>query len=243
MQADSTGYAVRETNLDPLKFDVTATCTTGYIGTPSAVPCTADVQPYSLKGCKLDTRTCKAPVSTIGYSVGEHDLVVSTFNVSAKCAQDYIGTATVTECTADKGFYSLSGCVPKKFCRAPADTTGYKVAESQLLIAYFDVKASCAPGYLGTAAVSPCGENDKPYIVAGCELDTNPCSAPSNTLGYTVHEHDLIRGTFDVRAACSEFGSSNMQVAALHNHQGSKCILVTHQLRRGHGNMLDCSVR
>ena len=200
------GYVVKEKTLRMKNFDVEASCARGYLGTASALPCTPDSQMYQLKGCQTDTRTCKAPSSTPGYSISEHDLVVSTFDVSATCAKDWILAPGLTDvkvdpCTADQALYRLSGCFPKKFCVAP-DTTGYVVDEKQLLVSHFEVEASCAPGYTGKPAVSACGDEGKAYVVAGCALDTNPCTSPGNTLGYKIREYDLIKSKFNVDAAC-----------------------------------------
>ena len=62
--------------------------------------------------------------------------------------------AIVSPCTTS-GPYSLSGCVPV-ICSAPPKSNGYIVDETELsLAAGFDVSATCATNYEGTAAARP----------------------------------------------------------------------------------------
>ena len=94
-----------------------------------------------------------------------------------------------------------------KHCVAPKNLTGYTVVEKQMLLSHFDVATSCAIGYAGKPVASACGDDGKPYILSGCEWDTNPCTSPKDTLGYRVKENDLIKSKFNVEA--TRFGSNN----------------------------------
>lgn len=208
--AETTGYKVNEKDLKIKTFDVEASCLTGYIGTASVIPCSSDSPVYQLRGCTLDTRMCKAPPSTEGYEVSENSLVISTFDVSATCAKGGawvqapdMEKVKISPCVADQGLYRLSGCVPNKHCVAPKNLTGYIVNEKQLLISHFDVATSCAIGYAGKPVASACGDDGKPYILSGCEWDTNPCTSPKDTLGYRVKENDLIKSKFTVEVSCA----------------------------------------
>lgn len=147
---------------------------------------------------------CKASSNTQGYVIFERDLVVSIFNVSARCAEGWTSApgedVKVAPCTANNGLYHPSGCVPSKYCVSP-NTVGYVVDEKQLLVSHFKVEVSCAAGYAGKPIASTCQDDGRPYALAGCAVDTNPCVAPSNTAGYIVKEHDLIKSTFNVEAS------------------------------------------
>ncbi len=90
-------------------------CAEGWFGTASVIACTKESETYTLKGC-TDSRVCKAPPSTEGYIVSENDLVISTFDVSARCVTGFsmapnVKEVKVSPCTKDQGVYSLSGCI------------------------------------------------------------------------------------------------------------------------------------
>lgn len=201
------GYEVKEKNLRIRSFDVEASCVRGYIGTASVLPCSAETRMYQLRGCQEDLRMCKASSNTQGYVIFERDLVVSIFNVSARCAEGWTSApgedVKVAPCTANNGLYHPSGCVPSKYCVSP-NTVGYVVDEKQLLVSHFKVEVSCAAGYAGKPIASTCQDDGRPYALAGCAVDTNPCVAPSNTAGYIVKEHDLIKSTFNVEVSCAK---------------------------------------
>ena len=52
---------------------------------------------------------CTSP-DTTGYAVTETDLALDSFDVTVTCASPYVGTASVSACSADGEAYSLSGC-------------------------------------------------------------------------------------------------------------------------------------
>ena len=199
--SDVTGYDVTEVALLESKFDVTVKCAPGYLGTAAVAACSADGEAYTLSGCEKD-KLCSAPSDATGYTVTEVALAGSKFDVTAECAVGYLGTAAVAACTADGQAYTLSGCEKDKLCVAPSDVTGYDVTEVALLESKFEVTVTCAPGYLGTAAVAACSADGEAYTLSGCEKD-KLCSAPSDATGYTVTEVALAGSKFDVTAECA----------------------------------------
>eukprot|EP01043_Picozoa_sp_COSAG02_P063577 COSAG02_NODE_9050_length_2349_cov_11.470667_1_plen_431_part_00 len=84
----------------------TCTCNSGYEGTGDS--------------CEI---VCTRPSDTTGYdSIVETELSTATgFNVTAQCAANYQGTASVAACTVSSD-YTLSGCslIPDKTSDAPA---------------------------------------------------------------------------------------------------------------------------
>jgi hypothetical protein len=172
--------------------------------------------------CDLDVSTdgtaeCPAGCTTDGVvasctgtptELTETSLASTNFDVAAVCdmANGYVGTAVATACTA-AGEYTLSGCTAlDEVCSAPApdDMTGYVVVEEELASQTFDVTASCAPGYTGTARSSVCTAQDASskarYGLSGCtRID---CTAPVDTTGYTVTNTDLSVAEFDVTVVC-----------------------------------------
>jgi len=199
--AYATGYTVTEAHLAGSKFDVTAECANGYVGTAVVTACTADAEAYTLSGCDRD-KICSAPADATGYALTEAVLQASKFDVTVQCAVGYVGTAAVTACSADGEAYTLSGCEKVKTCSAPADATGYDVTETVLTQREFDVSAACAAGYLGTAVVDACSEDGAAYSLSGCEKD-KMCTAPADATGYTVTEAHLAGSKFDVTAECA----------------------------------------
>ena len=72
------------------------------------------------------------------------NISTGSFDVTASCAENYEGTATVAACTT-AGPYTLSGCEPI-VCVSPANTAGYETpTETELSTAAgFDVTTTCA---------------------------------------------------------------------------------------------------
>jgi len=208
--ADKAGYSVTESVLASSKFDVTATCAAGYEGTPVVTVCGSDGKPYSLSGCKVE-QVCVAPVSASGYAVTETVMVKSKFDVTAKCAAGYTGTAIVTACASDGGTYTLGGCEKEQLCTAPSSATGYTVTETVLAKNTFDVTAKCAAGYTGTAIVTACASDGGTYTLEGCELDV-VCVAPKTSRGYMISETSLLKASFDVTAVCASGYSGTASV-------------------------------
>lgn len=165
------GYDVKETSLVMQNFKATATCSSGYHGVPQVAKCSETISEYSLSGCSVNV--CKAPPSTIGYSVSEMELRQPNFQVKVACATGYGGTATVTACTGHQSEYQLSGCQRvEAFCLSPSVTEGYVVKETDLRMDVFKATATCAPGWSGTAKVSVCTgatpQVAKEYGLSGC---------------------------------------------------------------------------
>ncbi|CAE7675839.1 unnamed protein product [Symbiodinium necroappetens] len=90
---------------------------------------------YKLKGCEKKV-FCFAP-TVLGYHVDENSLVMQAFDVTAKCADGFHGTAKVTPCSKE-GEYSITGCT-ENLCTAPS-TVGYAVKEVELREHSFKVK-------------------------------------------------------------------------------------------------------
>jgi hypothetical protein len=148
-------------------FAVTAQCADNYQGAATVDACTSS-GPYSLIGCSAIV--CSQPTDTTGYTVTETQLNVATgFAVTAQCADNYQGDATVDACTSSAP-YSLTGC-SAIVCSQPIDTTGFtSIVETQLNVATgFAVTAQCADNYQGNATVDACTSSG-PYSLTGCTL-------------------------------------------------------------------------
>jgi hypothetical protein len=170
--SDTTGYNVNETNKTINGFDVTASCADNYEGTAVVTKCGRDGEPYTLSNCT--PKACTTPSDTTGYKdITETTKNFNGFEVTASCADNYEGTAGVTKCSNDDEPYTLSGCTLKT-CTTPSDTTGYNVTETSKNFNGFDVTASCADNYSGTAKVTKCSSDGQPYILSGCTPKTCP---------------------------------------------------------------------
>ena len=198
------GYKVTENSLLKSSFNVKVECARGYLGKPSIKACAGNAEEYELSGCKLDP-VCLAPVGTEakGYAITEKSLAHSTFDVDAKCKDGYVGSASVTKCSADGKRYSLSGCEVDPVCVAPPTKWGYKITEHNLQLSKFSVDVECAPGFLGQPSITECTKNGGQYVVDGCELDP-VCLAPTKAAGYKFTETELRVSKFDVTAECAE---------------------------------------
>ena len=182
------GYNIpTETELSTaVGFDVTSTCHSHYEGTVVVTPCSTS-GPYSLSGCA--PIVCTTPPDTTGY-----DALVETrldtaigFSVSARCAPGYEGAAVVEPCSTDGVPYTLDGCDPvdPAVCTSPADLTGYNTPNEVELdtsaAGGFDVTATCAANYEGTATATACVA-DGPYALSGCVPIV--CISPADFRGY-----------------------------------------------------------
>ena len=93
-------------------------------------------------------------------------------------------------------------CCAWAFCTQNLDP-GYVSIILDLRVTSFDVSASCAPGYEGTAVVTSCA-TDGDYSLSGCAPIV--CTSPASTVGYSITEEgnlDLSVGLFDVSVACA----------------------------------------
>ena len=133
---------------------------------------------YSLTGCA--EIVCEAPLSTAGYASLLHgSLAAPSFDVSASCATGYSGTAVAAVCSTQGSAYTLTGCVVAT-CVPPSSTVGYtSIITGSLVKSSFDVSASCADGYEGTADAVECDDDGMAYSLTGC--DEIVCEAPLST--------------------------------------------------------------
>lgn len=119
------GYDVTETDLRVDEFEVKASCAPGYTGSAMVTKCSGATDKvatsYTLDGCTSTSKRapnqkifCVAPAVTDGYDVTETDLREHVFQVTARCAAGYSGTAKVYRCTGSTEevatSYTLSGC-------------------------------------------------------------------------------------------------------------------------------------
>ena len=188
--AVTTGYTVTEVELRKIVFDVSVKCGPGYEGAPKVAACTKDKEAYRLSGC-APMRVCHSPSDLTGYRLTESSLDMDSFKVSVGCADDYVGNPKAVQCKKPLTSFTLSGCQKKIHCQSPGDTTGYQVAEKAKVAQLFDVTATCARGYEGTAVVKACSKTDETYSLTGCKYSTTTCLAPAVTTGYTVTEVEL----------------------------------------------------
>ena len=195
------GYLVSEAQLRRIVFDVSVQCAPGYQGAAKVAPCTSQGGEYTLSGCSA-APVCVSPKDLTGYSVTETSLNKGSFKVEAKCSATHIGEPKVTECTSNLGTYSITGCVPKIHCASP-ENSHYVVTEKNTVAQSFDVAATCARGYEGTALVTPCSKTGQQYQLSGCKYSTTTCVAPQVTTGYLVTEAQLRKILFEVTAQCA----------------------------------------
>jgi len=145
---------------------------------------------------------CVSPKDLTGYSVTETSLDRSSFKVQVACADTHTGTAKVAQCTQNLGTYSITGCSKKIECASP-NFEGYTVTEQNTVAQTFDVPATCARGYEGTAVATACSKTGEKYTLSGCKYSTTTCAAPKATDGYLVTEAQLRKILFDVSVQCA----------------------------------------
>ena len=195
------GYLVTEVELRKIIFEVNAQCAPGYQGTATTTKCSGHNGPYTLSGC-TPAPVCVSPKDLTGYSVTETSLDRSSFKVQATCTDTHTGAAKVAQCTKNLGTYSLSGCAKKIQCASPS-FEGYAVTEQNTVAQTFDVAATCARGYEGTAVATACSKTGEKYTLSGCKYSTTTCAAPKATDGYLVTEAQLRKILFDVSVQCA----------------------------------------
>eukprot|EP00435_Cladocopium_sp_Y103_P024492 s2486_g6.t1 len=199
------GYLVTEAQLRKIVFDVSVQCAPGYQGAAKVAPCVSQGGAYTLSGCSA-APVCVSPMDLTGYSVTETSLDRGTFKVQAKCSATHIGEPKVTACTKNLGTYSITGCVPKIQCASP-ENSHYVVTEKNTVAQSFDVAATCARGYEGTAVVTPCSKTGQQYQLSGCKYSTTTCVAPPTTKGYLVTEAHLRKIIFEVTECTKNLGT------------------------------------
>lgn len=201
----SEAYNLTVYSLQRPKFSVTAQCAFAPHLFGQAVPCKADQEPFTLRGCPLGE--CKAPDKAkldAGYVVYEANRRLGTFNVSAQCADGYRGVAVVEECSGHGEEYKLSGCKPEK-CLEPseAEKEAYNLTIYSTERPGFSITAACRfTGGYGRAV--PCTEDGGTYTLEGCYLGS--CTSPraQAEAGYVVFEANKKIENFTIHAKCAE---------------------------------------
>jgi len=200
------GYVVYEGSKQVTNFNVSASCAIGYKGHAKVSVCTPPGTMYILTGC--EPKKCVTPRSgeIASYDLSVFSLEVPSFSVSARCRKSRLPDMTprVIPCKEDGDEFSVEGCLPGS-CVSPtnaAKEAGYVVYEASLILGAFQVRASCADGYKGTARVTVCPDFDTPYSLSGCAPEK--CTEPSLKAaeGYLVTTHSLDLPKFSVSVKC-----------------------------------------
>eukprot|EP00931_Biecheleriopsis_adriatica_P056236 TRINITY_DN33317_c0_g1_i1.p1 TRINITY_DN33317_c0_g1~~TRINITY_DN33317_c0_g1_i1.p1 ORF type:complete len:716 (+),score=45.20 TRINITY_DN33317_c0_g1_i1:156-2303(+) len=201
------------------KVNIAARCGHEYMGTPQITRCGdcdhSSDSPFAMRGCV--PQVCRSTVAD-GYEVSEIDLRRPFFSVKATCKAGWTGIASVVACGDHDTPYTLSGCSEAAECQPPTsdDTIGYAhIVERSKRQHSFDVDVSCDSDHLyyantGLARATACNTPGGRYSLEGCVPEL--CVRPSNSLNYTLHEHNLARGYFDVEATCADSYDGNAQV-------------------------------
>ena len=198
------GYTITaEKSLEMRSFNVEVNCAVNYTGTASVTDCSKADEPYTLHGCFPQVCTKPRKGATEGYVVTETSLERPSFQVSAACAVDYMGSPSVSVCGGHDLPFSVSGCQPQT-CTEPTDAEkeGYTFTVASLTRPHFSVEVDCAPGYTGTPSVTRCSAHGKPYTFGGChEIE---CSPAQTSKGFSiVHESSRRLTSWNVSAKCS----------------------------------------
>eukprot|EP00913_Durusdinium_trenchii_P008324 g7818.t1 len=192
-----------ERSLEIPSFSVSASCKTQATGPVRAVPCTEDGDSYTLEGCLPGFCTSPAKKDSEGFVVYEAYTQMDRFSVSARCGQDYDGTATVTICSEPGEPYKLGGCHVGK-CIQPSNKyqEAYELTVYSLERPSFSVSAQCRYANAKGRAL-PCSADGQPFELHGCPL--GECLSPVKTLedGYVVYEASKRLDTFNVSASCA----------------------------------------
>lgn len=209
---DTSGYLITETSVKADDFKVTVSCSAedGYHGTAVVTGCSKKDNRYTLAGCK--GFVCSAPSDPEGYLLTELDLRGDSFDVQAKCAPGFHGTATAKNCLRHLDGYRLEGCVRAEVCFSPKTSVGYDVTETSLSRPNWKVEAKCADGYTGVPKVTKCKQGLEAYELSGCEAKIN-CDSPDSTDGYLVTERNTVAQLFDVAVSCARGWEGTAQVA------------------------------
>ncbi|CAK9066410.1 unnamed protein product, partial [Durusdinium trenchii] len=195
------GYIVYEGSLSIDNFNVHASCADSYKGHAIITPCTKKGEPYKIAGCVPEVCTAPSPTEQQDYKITEHTLELPFFSVTVQCKG--LGEAKVMPCKKDGEPYVISGCLPYT-CKSPKNSVeeGYQVMETSKRLDSWDVKASCAKGYEGTAEVVECQTPLTPYKLSGCK--PMKCTMPSaeELRDYEITVVDLQMPSFAVAVKC-----------------------------------------
>eukprot|EP00435_Cladocopium_sp_Y103_P040665 s182_g11.t1 len=199
------GYIVYEGSLFIKHFHVQAQCAEGYKGKAMITACSKSGEPYKISGCT--PKMCLAPTALEkqDYEVSEHSLEMRFFSVMAQCKG--LGKAVVKQCKSDMEPYVIFGCLPFTCTtnKTSADE-GYQVFEASKRLDSWDVTATCAPGFEGTAKVNKCEKPLMPYTLSGCSPILCAMAVHEEISGelrdYDVTVTDMHVPTFSVDVKC-----------------------------------------
>ena len=132
------------------------------------------------------------------------------------------------------------GVSGKKWCHTPAcaspDTTGYAVTETDLALASFDVTATCAPLYVGTASASACSADGEAYSLSGCSCggftENGVCTAYRTTC--PDNEYLSLDGTATTDHSCIPCAADEKSYGGAPCKKVVDCLSATEQ---GHRNI------
>ena len=144
---------------------------------------------------------------------------------------------TQAQCTEPVCADGVSGV---KWCRPPAcaspDTTGYAVTETDLELASFDVTATCAPLYVGTASVGACSADGEAYSLSGCSCggftENGVCQAYRTTC--PDNEYLSLDGTATTDHSCIPCAADEKSYGGAPCKKVVDCLSATEQ---GHRNI------
>eukprot|EP01045_Picozoa_sp_COSAG04_P029212 COSAG04_NODE_4743_length_1915_cov_5.264317_1_plen_520_part_10 len=198
------GYNITEIQLDvSLGFDVSASCSDGYFGTPVVTPCASGGAEYGLSGCEP---MCTLPRATPGYTIRlpdaapepepaprdsgseqqrpqNHDWiwsqVVGRHCSSADTISEYSSEAEArTACSDNPACASISdsGCDGAGTWKTCSSPTGSSSSSSCLYLkpASPGIALQCAPNYIGSPTVTPCTDALGEYSLSGCSMFVPP---------------------------------------------------------------------
>jgi len=201
---DTTGYVIENPDLHVHTWGLQIRCDTpNYAGVAKVEQCKPlehqlEIEP---EGCYL--AKCTRP-STLGYEIDSdsEELHKINFSVAPVCAAGYatLGVVSAKACDFDGQPYKLDGCHTEN-CIEPhgVEAAGYIAIEKDISIPHFDVKGTCAEGYLGTMSATVCTRPDTAYHLHGCLPIT--CTQPE-TIGYAVFEGSRNVPDFQVTVSC-----------------------------------------
>eukprot|EP00930_Biecheleria_cincta_P057736 TRINITY_DN4361_c0_g1_i1.p1 TRINITY_DN4361_c0_g1~~TRINITY_DN4361_c0_g1_i1.p1 ORF type:complete len:1097 (-),score=189.88 TRINITY_DN4361_c0_g1_i1:59-3349(-) len=154
---------------------VTSNLPTARVTDTSAVPEMATLVDSTSVDTEQNANMCASPQPETFFNytdVQETNLGLgSNFNVVAKCASGYTGTAMAIGCSKGGEAYQLVGCTGE-ICTAPQDSAGYVLTEVNTERPSFNVIATCAADYDGTPSVKECPGDLQEYELSGCQATT-----------------------------------------------------------------------
>ena len=168
------GYEFSESSVLPgNRFNVTASCASGWEGAATAVSCDTGPNAYSVSGCTAIL--CTSYPAPQGYTdVEEVQLDRSQgFEVSATCdaSSGFTGTAAVVPCTTSGAPFSFTGCEP---CDASQCAMCVYVTRSVTVCESWGMDCGCYRARSNTCTI--------PVAAAGVNLTGLSCT--STTSGY-----------------------------------------------------------